>query len=353
MAYAENFLIGANDEHGQNPATPGKRTPIMPYVNRSFYENEFNRPAKYYFLIGCLRTGFNVYDIKPEINDISISQRVVRANRQSLTCVVTYAYNAMGSGLAFNSTNGHLVFYSDENRFATQSRLLAYDISAGLNEEITTKNLGIGTLRGIGMLGSVICPAVVAECGFMTNFEEAKLMMDPDFQQACGNGGCIGVSNDLDVNYVATLSYTQLPLLRYGNRGNVVKFLQCYLNLYGNSLVVDGIFGTGTQNAVLKFQQQNSLAVDGLVGKNTWRTLMRQDKLPLLRRGSRGVYVRYLQQKLVAKLYPAGTADGIFGANTENAVRQFQQENGLADDGIVGPLTWAKLTPIGGGRNKP
>jgi len=76
MAYAENFYIGANDEHGVNPPTAGKRTPIMPYVNRSFYENEFNRPAKYYFLIACLRTGFNVYDIKPELNDISINQRV-------------------------------------------------------------------------------------------------------------------------------------------------------------------------------------------------------------------------------------------------------------------------------------
>ena len=80
---------------------------------------------------------------------------------------------------------------------------------------------------------------------------------------------------------------------------------------------------------------------------------MQDSKLPLLRRGSRGVYVRYLQQKLVAKLYPAGTADGIFGNNTEIAVKQFQQENDLVPDGIVGPLTWGKLTPIGGGREKP
>lgn len=354
MAYAENFYIGANDEHGVNPATPGKRTPIMPYINRSFYENEFNRPAKYYFLIAALRTGFNVYDVKPEFNDISITNRVIRANRQNLNCVVTYAYNAIGNNLAFNNTNGYLIFYSNENRFTTQSRLLAYDISAGLSEEITTKNLGIGTLRGIGMLTAINCPAVVAECGFMTNFEEAKLMLDPDFQKACGNGGCFGVCNNFNVNYIADINYTQMSTIRYGNRGNVVKFLQCYLNLYGNTLTVDGIFGSGTQNAVKKFQQDNGLAVDGIVGKNTWRTLMMQDsKLPLLRRGSRGVYVRYLQSKLVSKLYPAGTIDGIFGANTETAVRQFQQENDLDVDGIVGPLTWAKLTPIGGGRPMP
>ena len=41
MAVASNFLIGANDEHGLNPPTAGKRTPIMPYINRSFYENYY------------------------------------------------------------------------------------------------------------------------------------------------------------------------------------------------------------------------------------------------------------------------------------------------------------------------
>ena len=72
--------------------------------------------------------------------------------------------------------------------------------------------------------------------------------------------------------------------------------------------------------------------------------------MPVLRRGSRGVAVRYLQNKLASKLYDTGTADGVFGANTERAVREFQTENGLVSDGIVGKNTWAKLMPIGGGR---
>ena len=40
------YYIGANDEHGQNPPTVGKRTPVLPYVNRSFYENEYKPPRK-------------------------------------------------------------------------------------------------------------------------------------------------------------------------------------------------------------------------------------------------------------------------------------------------------------------
>lgn len=351
MANAQLFYIGGNDEHGINPPTAGKRTPVMPYINRSFYENEFNRPAKYYFLIACLRTGFNVYDVKPEFEDISISQRVTRANRQGLSLILTYAYNAAGNALEFSSANGYKVYYSRENRFATPSRLFAYDVSAGLSEEIPLRNLGVGTLTEVGMLRSVNCPASLAECGFMTNFEEAKLMVDPDFQRLCGDGGCIGVCSYLDVIYQPDVDYAEMPTVRRGSSGNTVKFLQCYLNLYGNELSVDGQFGTGTQNAVIKFQNDNGLTTDGIVGKNTWRKLLMQDAvLPILRQGSRGVYVRYLQQKLLSKLYPVGTVDGVFGANTTAAVKEFQKDNGLTPDGIVGALTWAKLTPIGGGR---
>jgi peptidoglycan hydrolase-like protein with peptidoglycan-binding domain len=36
-------------------------------------------------------------------------------------------------------------------------------------------------------------------------------------------------------------------------------------------------------------------------------------------------------------------ADGLFGRDTESAVKRFQREHGLDDDGIVGPLTWAAL----------
>lgn len=353
MAIADRFYIGSNDEHGINPPTVGKRTPIMPYINRSFYENEFNRPAKYYFLLACLRTGFNVYDIKPELSDISISQRVTRANRQALSLIVTFAYNAAANDSSFSSANGFEVFYSRENRYANSSRLLAYDVSTGIGSEIPLRNLGVSTLTEIGMLRSVNCPSVIAECGFMTNFTEAKLMVDPDFQSDCGDGACIGVCENLDVSYVPQIYYTALPTLRRGYRGNSVKILQCYLNLYGKELSVDGAFGAGTETAVRQFQSENGLLIDGIVGRATWQQLTRQAPLPTLRRGSRGVFVRYLQQKLLSKLYPVGTIDGIFGTNTQTAVEQFQSENGLTVDGIVGIQTWGKLTPIGGGRPLP
>lgn len=59
--------------------------------------------------------------------------------------------------------------------------------------------------------------------------------------------------------------------------------------------------------------------------------------LPVLRRGARGPHVATLQETLGI------SADGIFGPQTERAVRVFQQAHGLLVDGVVGPQTWGAL----------
>ena len=63
---------------------------------------------------------------------------------------------------------------------------------------------------------------------------------------------------------------------------------------------------------------------------------------PIVRRGDRNFPVRPLQQLLRARNYPVAV-DGIFGPNTEAAVRSFQQSRGLVVDGVVGPQTWPRL----------
>lgn len=64
-----------------------------------------------------------------------------------------------------------------------------------------------------------------------------------------------------------------------------------------------------------------------------------------IRRGSTGPDVVECQTDLIRLQYdlsPYG-ADGKFGAKTETAVKQFQKDNGLKSDGIVGPATWSAL----------
>lgn len=59
--------------------------------------------------------------------------------------------------------------------------------------------------------------------------------------------------------------------------------------------------------------------------------------MTILKLGSKGLDVKCLQQKL--NLIP----DGIFGSITEEAAKNFQKQNKILSDGIVGPTTWAKL----------
>ena len=63
----------------------------------------------------------------------------------------------------------------------------------------------------------------------------------------------------------------------------------------------------------------------------------------LLQLGSIGPGVHNLQQELAWKFGYHIAIDGIFGTNTQAAVCAFQLAKGLSVDGLVGPLTWAKL----------
>ena len=59
--------------------------------------------------------------------------------------------------------------------------------------------------------------------------------------------------------------------------------------------------------------------------------------------GSDGLVVVWLQRTLNDLGFDCGTADGIFGSNTKNAVVRFQTANGLTADGIAGEATWRGL----------
>ena len=65
---------------------------------------------------------------------------------------------------------------------------------------------------------------------------------------------------------------------------------------------------------------------------------------PTVRRGSKSTYVLILQDALNALGYSTRTLDGIFGANTERALKAFQSSVGLTADGICGCNSWKKLT---------
>lgn len=84
------------------------------------------------------------------------------------------------------------------------------------------------------------------------------------------------------------------------------------------------------------------------------RLVAASESNPSLRRGERGDAVAALQLALVDLGFamPRSTGggkqlpDGIFGPETEEAVKAFQRANGLTADGIAGRLTFAALEPL-------
>jgi peptidoglycan hydrolase-like protein with peptidoglycan-binding domain len=133
---------------------------------------------------------------------------------------------------------------------------------------------------------------------------------------------------------------------------------------------VNGVFDEDTEAAVRAFQEIFSLTADGIVGNATWYRIqyiynavkrlsdLYSEGLTLeevssqypeeLSYGAEGVGVRVLQYYLdyVAQYVatvPRVLQDGIFGEDTEDAVRGFQETYGLTPDGIVGLRTWDRL----------
>ena len=67
---------------------------------------------------------------------------------------------------------------------------------------------------------------------------------------------------------------------------------------------------------------------------------------PGLCNGMNGPDVEVLQSILKARGYTLSGSAGVFGTSTDKALRKFQQDRGLAVDGICGPISWAELVKM-------
>ncbi|MBE9061987.1 peptidoglycan-binding protein [cf. Phormidesmis sp. LEGE 11477] len=174
------------------------------------------------------------------------------------------------------------------------------------------------------------------------------------------------------------------PTLRDGSTGETVSRLQATLKLLGfYQGDVDGIYSQLTQQAVSAFQSATNLTADGITGPATWRKLLptpsdisesttggtasttetsnpeapvesaleqtatnpaeSSPPMPILRPSAEGSAVSQLQRELQTLGYYDSTIDGKYGELTEAAVREFQADQQLVVDAIVGPSTWAAI----------
>ena len=146
----------------------------------------------------------------------------------------------------------------------------------------------------------------------------------------------------------STSAVASLQGLSIGSSGEAVKALQRALISKGIFVRggVDGDFGPMTLAAVNKFQIANGLDVTDVVNEATAIAVGTvTSPLTGLRRGSSGLNVKLLQEKLaVAGFSPVGGADGYFGRATEKSLKEFQKSEGLSPSGVADEITVAKLS---------
>ena len=128
------------------------------------------------------------------------------------------------------------------------------------------------------------------------------------------------------------------------NATGKIADIQSTLNSrYGFNIAVDNIFGNETKTALIKGLQTElnkqfnaGLVVDGIFGNLT------KSACVVVEKGDEGNITYLIQAMLICKNYNS-EADSIFGSITDSKVKEFQKNNNLVTDGLVGKNTFEKL----------
>lgn len=149
-----------------------------------------------------------------------------------------------------------------------------------------------------------------------------------------------------------------MRVLRRGDAGEDVAEIRSMLLSLGllrtpGEPEAGAAFDPEVERAVRGFQQRRGLITDGVVGPATYQVLRgatyHLGSRPLAYLISSPVHgddVFALQDRLTELGYDAGRPDGMFGARTEKALRNFQRDYGLTIDGICGPATVRALRQL-------
>ncbi|HRD61137.1 MAG TPA: DUF1906 domain-containing protein, partial [Nocardioides sp.] len=151
---------------------------------------------------------------------------------------------------------------------------------------------------------------------------------------------CRGTSVDL----------TNFPRLKAPTHGHTpdpgkVSVLKCLLKEQGVFKGrLKGAWTGRLTKAVFRWQRQVSLGRTAMFSRSAWMTLLSAGATPVLNLGSSGEDVSRVQRALNAASGKfALPISGTYDATTQAAVRAWQAKNGIAEDGVVGPASWAEL----------
>jgi N-acetylmuramoyl-L-alanine amidase len=253
----------------------------------------------------------------------SLSRRCDKANANRVDVFVSIHFNAFNG-----QANGTEVFAGSETSRRIAKPVLDEIVKLGFF------NRGVKSGSHLYVLRNTDMPAILIEGCFIDSQKDMNLY-NPE---ALANAIVKGLTGKLPTTPVNPVpdeeQNVDTTILRLQKALNQLKIT----DKNGKSLVEDGIAGNSTSSAIAKFQKIAGLAETGNADKATWDAI----NLILAKRIIRpnhagGPVIRYLQYRLGVDV------DGVYGPQTETTVKNFQKQNGLLADGIIGPASWQKI----------
>ncbi|UKO97617.1 N-acetylmuramoyl-L-alanine amidase [Nostoc sp. UHCC 0870] len=253
----------------------------------------------------------------------SLSQRCNKANAARVEVFVSIHFNAFNG-----QANGTEVFAASDS-----GRRIAQPV---LNEIVKLGFFNRGVKNGshLFVLRNTNMPAILVECCFIDSQKDMNLFN----AEATANAivrGLTGKLPSVPVNSVPDEEQNiDTSVMRLQKALNRLKIT----DRNGKALVENNQLNTETKYAVEKFQGIVGIEKTGIVGETTWSIINQILAKRIIRPNhAGGPVVRYIQHRVGVD------ADGIFGPQTEAAIKRFQRQNGLLADGIIGPASWQKL----------
>jgi len=137
---------------------------------------------------------------------------------------------------------------------------------------------------------------------------------------------------------------------KLGDRSSAIELISNTLLRLGFIATPSDIFDDNLTQGIKAFQQERGLTATGVINEITARSLEEArfklgDRVLVFNAAAlmRGDDVSNLQDRLIQMGFNCGKVDGVYGANTEGAVREFQKSVGILSDGRCGPATLISL----------
>lgn len=234
--------VAIDNGHGLN--TPGKRTPSFPDTGQIIKEWEFNYPTAKRLGELLKYNGFEVVFVSDTEKDTPLKDRTNKANVEKTDIFVSIHYNAYKGVWG---THGGIDTFHYPN--SAKGQELAKLVQEELIKGTGLRDRGVKA-ENFQVLRETTMPAVLCECGFMDNLDEAKLMLDQEYQLKCAMAIARGICRYFGVEY-------KEPVVQVEEKADIVK-----LNLHGKELQVEGIFENKTNYIPVRFLEKLGYKID-------------------------------------------------------------------------------------------